>query len=166
MEEQEYYRAAVGERNAEFYLSHFQKFDSHGVAVSWNWAAFFLSFYWLLHRKMRFFALLYILLPLAIAAIDNIILPANDVVMTVTSLLYLAATFIALPLYANALYYRQVKKRIHEARSANRDKEGAMSAIIGGGGTMRTSRTIITSFAFVAVLLVAAVVLEQLLSPG
>ena len=136
MEEQEYYRATIGERNAEFYLSRFQKFNSHGVAVSWNWATFFLSFYWLLHRKMRFFALLYILLPLAIAAIDNIILPADDVVvvMTVTSLLYLAATFIALPLYANALYYRQVKKRIHEARSASRDKEDAMSAIIAGGG--------------------------------
>ena len=166
MEIQEYYRAATGEKNADFYLSRFHHFDSHGVAVSWHWPAFFFSFYWLLHRKMCFLALLYILLPLAIAAIDNIIFPADDVVMAVTSLLYLAATFIALPLYANALYYRQVKKRIHEAQSASRDKEEAMSAIIAGGGTMNTSRTIITSFAFVAVLMVAAVVLEQLLSPG
>ncbi|MEH6569054.1 MAG: DUF2628 domain-containing protein [Halioglobus sp.] len=166
MEVQEYYRAATGEKNAEFYLSRFEHFDSHGVAVSWHWPAFFFSFYWLLHRKMPLFALLYILFPLAFAAIDMVIFPADDVVMAMTSLLYLAATFIALPLYANALYYHQVKKRIHKALSASRDNEEAMSAIIAGGGIMSTSRTIVTSFAFVAVLMVAAAVLEQLLNPG
>jgi Protein of unknown function (DUF2628) len=166
MEAAEYYRAAVGEKNAEFYLRHFQHFDSHGIAASWNWPAFFFSFFWLLHRKMQFFAMLYILLPLALAVVDNILFPNNEVVMAVFSLLYLAATFIALPLYSNALYYHQLKKRIHEARTVNRDEEERMSAILAGGGTMSTSRTIITSFAFIALVIAAAVILEQLLSPG
>ena len=72
MEVQKYYKAAIGEKNADFYLSRFHHFDSNGVRPSWNWPAFFFTFYWLLYRKMGLFALVYVLLPIPLAAIDSI----------------------------------------------------------------------------------------------
>jgi hypothetical protein len=160
MEVQKYYEAAIGQKNANFYLSRFHHFDSNGVGPSWNWPAFLFTFYWLLYRKMRFFALVYVLLPIPLAAIDSIVFPADDVAVAVTSLLYLAATFIALPMYANALYYRQVQTMIGKARQESRDEEAVLRSITTGGGTMSIARTIITSFVMIAGLVVVAIVME------
>ena len=82
MEVHKYYQAALGQKNADFYLSRFHHFDSNGVRPSWNWPAFLFTFYWLLYRKMRFFALVYVLLPIPLAAIDSIVFPAGDVAVT------------------------------------------------------------------------------------
>ena len=166
MELQEYYTAAVGEKNTDFYLSRFHYFDSHGVAISWNWPAFFFTFYWLLHRKMRLIALLYALLPLPVAIIDSIVFSGEDLAVAVISLLYLAAAFIVLPMYANALYYRQVRKMIDIAREESRDEDATMRVIIAEGGTNSLSLTITTSVVLIAALVLIAVVMEMVLGSG
>ena len=154
MEVPEYYRAAIGDKNADFYLSRFHHFDAKGVGVSWNWPAFFFTFYWLLHRKMRFFALLYVLLPIPLAAMDSIVFPADDV--AVTSLLYLAATFIALPMYANVAYYRHVKSVITRARQESGDEAETSQLITTRGGTSNLALTIVASLLLMIMLAVAA----------
>ena len=166
MELQEYYTAAVGEKNTDFYLSRFHYFDSHGVAISWNWPAFFFTFYWLLHRKMRLIALLYVLLPLLLAALDRIVFSGEDLAVAVISLLYLAAAFIVLPMYANALYYGHVKKMVGKARGESRDGETALSVIAAAGGINSIARTFTTSLVLIIVLAVVAVVMEQVLNSG
>jgi hypothetical protein len=166
MEQQEYYRVAIGEKSTDFYLSRFHLFDSKGVGPSWNWPAFLVTFYWLLHRKMQFFALLYVLLPLPLAAIDGIIFPGNDVAVAAISLLYLAAAFVVLPRYANALYYRQLKRMIDKAREESCDKEEALRVITAAGGTNSIARTITASLVLIIALVVVAVVMEQVLNSG
>lgn len=47
------YKAVIGERSQARYLTKFKQFHRAGKAsVGWNWAAFFATFVWLLHRKM------------------------------------------------------------------------------------------------------------------
>ena len=48
----DFYKAAIGASNRDYYLRAFQRFKSSGGSgVSWNWPAFFITFYWLLYRK-------------------------------------------------------------------------------------------------------------------
>ena len=47
------YRAAVGAKKADFYVPKFLRFDEANASkLSWNWPAFFVSFYWFLYRRM------------------------------------------------------------------------------------------------------------------
>ena len=61
------YRAAVGPR-ADFYVPLFLRFDQAGASGrSWNWSAFFVSFYWFLYRRMFGQWTLYcLLIPIAV----------------------------------------------------------------------------------------------------
>ena len=50
---EELYRAAVGESKAGYYVPLFYRFDQPGASrVSWNWPAFFVPFFWMLYRRM------------------------------------------------------------------------------------------------------------------
>jgi hypothetical protein len=42
---------------ADYYIPAFQKMDSSGSAISWNWSAFFFGVLWMLYRKMYLYAL-------------------------------------------------------------------------------------------------------------
>ena len=60
----EMYRALIGHKNQDYYLNEFAKFDAAGkTSNSWHWPAFFVTFYWLLYRKMWPTAVLYYLAP-------------------------------------------------------------------------------------------------------
>ena len=68
----EFYKAAVGHKNQDYYLRHFARFDSNGkVGVSWHWPAFFVTFYWFLYRKMWLNALLYFFLSYLITNVSE-----------------------------------------------------------------------------------------------
>jgi hypothetical protein len=62
------YRAAVGEKKADFYVPKFVRFDRPGASrLSWNWPAFFVSFYWFLYRRMyATWAIYSLLIPIGI----------------------------------------------------------------------------------------------------
>ena len=42
----------VGEKNTEYYLDKFERYQSNQNFASWNWAAFFLGMFWILYRKL------------------------------------------------------------------------------------------------------------------
>lgn len=46
----------VGEKNTEYYLDKFERYQSNQNFASWNWAAFFLGMFWILYRKLYKFA--------------------------------------------------------------------------------------------------------------
>lgn len=46
----------VGEKNTEYYLDKFYRYQSNQNFASWNWAAFFLGMFWILYRKLYKFA--------------------------------------------------------------------------------------------------------------
>jgi len=129
------YRAAVGEKKADFYVPRFVAFDQPGSSkASWNWPAFFVTFPWMLYRRMYMEALLYfVALPIALGILAVIVMltlgeTAGSVVQT---LMGLVATFVIVPMFANALYHRSVRKRIQKFLDTSPSREAAEQRLIG-----------------------------------
>jgi hypothetical protein len=123
------YRAAVGPR-ADYYVPLFLKFDAAGASGrSWNWPAFFVSFYWFLYRRMFGQWTLYcLLIPIAIALVAAIFARLG-VSPFVGDVLCLGYAFGLLPLTANHLYYRAIQQRIAAVRQQSRDETAQLSAL-------------------------------------
>jgi type IV pilus assembly protein PilA len=114
------YRAAVGSKKADFYVPKFIRFDEPGASrLSWNWPAFFFSFYWLLYRRMyATWAICSLLIPIGIGVASAMLAgsvsgDAGDLFYSVVTLGY---SFGFIPIFANSLYHRAVKKRIEALR--------------------------------------------------
>ena len=123
--EEEFYKAVIGQKNQNYYLRRFARFDEAGKAgVTWHWPAFFVTFYWLLYRKMWLNAFLYfiapyvIMIPVGIVAAIAGIPGRGDSIIAVGNLIFLGAVFLLPPMFANALYYRHCKKKIAEVRAS------------------------------------------------
>ncbi|MHB1201348.1 MAG: DUF2628 domain-containing protein [Polaromonas sp.] len=103
------YEAFVGEQRHDRYLEIFQRFDARPtkMRVGWNWAAFFFTGFWALHRKMYgwFFVLW------AVVAISGALDKASPGGGFFVSLI----PWIAFSIYADALYYRRAKRKIAKA---------------------------------------------------
>lgn len=155
---QKYYEAAIGYKNTGYYLSRFSRFDSEGVGVSWNWPAFFVSFYWLLYRKMWAWALLYFLLPIPLAIFGAVLSPISEIAVGLVYVAYLAGIFILFPMYANALYYRHLNKKILKAKNFSDDKEKRLRMIAAEGGTSGAALIVILIFVFIAIIGILAAV--------
>jgi hypothetical protein len=114
------YRAAVGAKKADFYVPKFVRFDeANATKLSWNWPAFFVSFYWFLYRRMYanwgiYCLLIPILLTIASGILEAFLgqHPGGWIYCVVT----FGYSFVVLPLFANSLYHRAIKQRIDMLR--------------------------------------------------
>jgi Tfp pilus assembly major pilin PilA len=134
----EYIEAAIGPVNRDYYLRRFERFGSGGGYASWNWPAFFVPLLWMLHRKMWLWAAVYFFgTPFLLGLVFLILfLVMPDTAATVTSWsLWLAAIFIVLPMYANALYYRTCRERIAVAKAYPVERRRQLQRLWDMGGT-------------------------------
>jgi Tfp pilus assembly major pilin PilA len=161
----EFYKAIVGPKNQDYYLSQFARFDSNGKAnASWHWPAFFVTFYWFLYRKMWLNALIYFLLPNFVTILLGIAGAAtgksSDTVVGIGSLLYLIVAFVLPPMYANALYYKHCKKKIAEARLSSQDTQRRLGELSEKGGTSKVVIILVlisASITFIGILAAVAI---------
>lgn len=134
------YAACIGPRNQGYYLKRFGRFDRQGKSgASWHWPAFFITFYWLLYRKMWRNALIYFLLPylvlVPLAFVAGLFGEAGVMAAGALYLLYLVAIFILPPVYANALYHSHCRQKIREADNGRHSRERVLGELSGRGGT-------------------------------
>jgi Tfp pilus assembly major pilin PilA len=127
------YRAAVGAKKADFYVPKFIRFEQIGASkLSWNWPAFFVSFYWFLYRRMyATWAIYSLLIPIGIGVASATIAgsvsgDAGDLFYSVATLGY---SFGVVPMLANSLYHRAIKKRV-EALRQKAPETGAQLAVL------------------------------------
>jgi len=154
---EEFYTAIVGPKNQDYYLRHFSRFDRDGNAgASWNWPAFFVTFYWFLYRKMWLNALIYFLLPYLVmipmgvaAAMSG---KSAGTFIGIGYFLYAAGILLLPPMYANALYYKHCKKKISETRSSTHDLQRQLGELSGKGGTSNVVLIAVLVFALIAML--------------
>ena len=161
---EEYYKAVLGPKNRYYYLDRFARFDAEGkTSASWHWPAFFITFYWLLYRKMWLAALGYFFLPSLLYWLVNGIAivsghGSGHMLSVSWNLIYLAGIFFLPPMYANSLYYNRCKKMIAEAKAASADTQRQLGELSGKGGTSNIAIIILLFFVFFAFLGIVAAV--------
>jgi Tfp pilus assembly protein PilE len=138
-----YYKAIIGPKNQEYYLEHFFRFDDEGkILPGWNWSAFLVTSYWLLYRKMWVHAAIYFVIPLLLLAlfwvVGFVVGRGSGFLITLGDFLYLAAVFVGVPMYANALYYKHCKKMIAEVQAMTQDTQRQLDELSGKGGTSKS----------------------------
>jgi type II secretory pathway pseudopilin PulG len=142
--EEEFYKAVLGPKNQDYYLDRFVAFDDAGkVSPGWNWSAFLVTFYWMLYRKMWMPAAIYFFLPYLLMLLSGIVGAVAGGVfgafVTLAYFVYLVGVFIAVPMYANALYYKHCQKVIAEVRAKTHDTQRQLGELSGKGGTSKAA---------------------------
>ncbi len=128
------YRAAIGPRAQDYYLRHFARFDGEGKAgSSWNWAAYWTTFNWLVYRRMWGWALAYVGalmgLALLVFGVGKLVFNYSDTSAVLLSLFLLAAAFVLPGLYANAWFYTHCNERISAALRSSPEVKNAASVL-------------------------------------
>lgn len=158
----ELYAMAIGPKNQDHYVSRFDKFEREGkTSVGWHWPAFFLTFYWLIHRKMYGKAVMYMFLPYIAATILAVgaasIHPAGAGLVYIA---YLAAIFVLPAMYADAMYYRKVQGLVRKAQQKHQNRQAQIIEVARAGQTSNAVLVIVgILFAFSAVGILAAIAL-------
>jgi len=111
------YRATIGSRAQDYYLRLFARFDGEGKAgSSWNWAAYWTTFNWLVYRRMWGWALAYVAAlfgsALLIFGVGKLLLNYSDTSALLLFLLLLTVAFVVPGLYANAWFYTHCNEKI------------------------------------------------------
>ena len=107
--------SAAGARNARYYTTAFNEFENANGAwrPSWNWAALVCSTGWFLYRRMFLFGAINLALLLLVALPFAAHLTPDESVLAQGAVwLYLLVALIVVPLLANWLYYRHLKRRL------------------------------------------------------
>lgn len=160
---EEFYRAAIGPKNQNYYLSKFLRFDGAAKAgASWHWPAFFLTFYWFLYRKMWLNAAVYFVLPYVVLMLLGMVGAVGgksaDAIVGFTYVVFLAGLFLLPPLYANALYYRHCRQKIADVRASSSDPQRQLGELSAKGGTSHVVLIIVLVMGFVAIIGILAAI--------
>jgi Tfp pilus assembly protein PilE len=157
------YRAVIGPNNQDYYLRQFEHFDQEGkVSFKWHWPAFFITFYWLLYRKMWINALIYLLLPFILmipfGVISVIAGNFKDIVDSLSNITYFIVIFLIYPMYANALYYKHCKNKIKQIESSSHDAQRKIGELSGIGGTSNVVFLLLLIFPIIAIIGILAAI--------
>lgn len=149
------YKAVIGPKNQDYYLRHFARFDRDGrVGATWHWPAFFVTFYWFLYRKMWIHAAVYFFLPylvmFALGMVGGVLGESGKSTIGIAYLVYVAATFLIPPMYANAFYYKQCKEKISDTSLTTHDYQRQLGELSGKGGTSNAALIFVLIFVVIA----------------
>jgi Tfp pilus assembly protein PilE len=155
--EEEAWSAFTGGK-ADYYLPRFARL-ARGGGAAWHWPAFFITWWWLLYRKMWAWAALYFFLPYlflfalgVVAGVAGVGGGAEHVgeVLVWGWLAYVAGSFLLPPLLANRLYFNHARSVIATARAQRGSNEQVLARIEARGGTSHIALIIVVLFAFIA----------------
>lgn len=142
----------IGHRTQDYYLKRFEQFDKQGyLSPKWHWAAFFITFPWLLYRKRYMDAIVYsvagwsfIQLNVAIVLVTFEFLAMSfipdayqmSIRITIAAVIWLFWSFMVAR-WTDAYYYRMARREIADvvndyprdeaAQKAHLKREGGVS---------------------------------------
>jgi Tfp pilus assembly major pilin PilA len=144
--DEEAWGAVIGDSNTDYYLTRFERL-AHGESAAWHWPAMFITWYWLLYRKMWVGALVYFFVPGIVLGAVGAALPSAALPLT---LAWWLALFIVPAVMANGWYYRSCMKKIRDVRARGGSKEQMVARLESAGGTSNIVVILVAVFAFVA----------------
>lgn len=127
--------AAIGPGRFDYYRPRFARFEQDGISASWHWGAFFVTLWWLIYRKLWLPAFLYWAAWFPITFLDMAAESAGF--PPLFTLLAVITVFTLVPMYANALYFHQLRKKIRRIREEVPDEPGQLQALARAGGTSK-----------------------------
>ncbi len=150
--------AFVGPKNAHYYERIFANFEAGRGTVSWHWPAFFVSWFWLMYRKMwGWFFVYWFGIPIALTSISAMISTTAGAEAGLTFYYggYVIIAFILVPMFANNLYYKHAKKKIEKVAASSLSGEQQRMELARMGGTSNVAFVLIPVLIFVAGILAA-----------
>lgn len=156
------FEAFVGTRNTDYYVSRFARFEDGGSRASWHWPAFFLTFYWLLYRKMWLYAALYFFLPSllmipissAIAAVST----SSGQALALSSIVWIGGLFILPPMFATSLYYKHYNAKLETVAAGTSNRVRQLTQLAERGGTSGVAFFIVGALVLVMVIGILAAI--------
>ncbi len=120
----------IGHRSQRYYLKRFEQFDQQGyLSPKWHWAAFFVTFPWLLYRKRYMDAIVYSVagwsfiqlnVALVLVAVEFLAMPFiadiyhMPIRIGIAALIWLFWSFMVAR-WTDAYYYRMARREIADA---------------------------------------------------
>ena len=140
--EDAYYKAVLGSEDQAYYLNCFLKFRvEDGFCFTWNWAAFWGTFFWCVYRKMWMNSIKYIFFNLALLVIV--------VLLKIQIAWYFFLIFFVPGLMGNYFYYNWCAGKIDNVKSVHEEPEAQISALSKLGGTSNIIFTFLILVTFV-----------------
>ncbi len=143
--------AVVGDSGAHHYLRSFERI-ARGEGGGWNWPATFITWWWLLYRKMWLGALLYFLfsafVPSFLAGVAFAISPTFGLVAVLSLFVGL---FIVPGMYANRWYRGHCLGKIRDVRARGGSKEQVIARLEAAGGTSYVWLAVVVVVGFIPV---------------
>ncbi len=131
-------------KNSGKYLKKFKEFSRTGedsFAATWNWPAFFVPFFWLLYRKLYLWAL---------ACFIAGLIPYVGF-----------AAMVSFGISANYLYYRHVKKKLLDVKTAQPVSDVHRAAAIARAGGVNSLAIIIPLVMIPVIAILAAIAIPN-----
>lgn len=144
----------IGHRSQEYYLKRFAQFDNQGyLSPKWHWAAFLVTFPWLLYRKRYMDSIVYSVagwsfiqlnITIILVAFETVAMPFiadgyHMIIRVAIALLIWLFWAVMVARWSDAYYYRMARREIAdalemypkdiEAQKAHLQKEGSVSLV-------------------------------------
>ena len=123
--------AFTGPKNAHYYSGAFHAF-ARGENVKWNWPALFVTFPWMLYRKMWLFALGYMI---GLHVLMQLVFLFGGVSSSSQFLLSFIVFFVLTPLFATRVYYAHARSKIGSIKLRTSSPEEQQLEVARAGGT-------------------------------
>lgn len=158
--QEEAWGAVVGDSNTVHYVGRFERL-AHGEGGGWHWPALFVTWFWMLYRKMWVPAVLWAVAYFGVSIFVSILGAASPVLAGVLSLAWLVFWLIGPSLLANRWYYNHCVNKIQHVRARGGSKEQMLARLEAVGGTSNIAVVILAFvvIGFVGMGILAAVAL-------
>lgn len=116
----------IGEKNTEYYMEKYTRYQQNESFSSWNWAAFFLNIYWLLYRKMYGYAAAFFGVQFVIILLTSVFAPILNLALA-----------IGFGMFANQIYIKFALSKVRSLKFAipGMSVEDIKRRIAANGGT-------------------------------
>ena len=160
--DEEAWDAVVGHAGAPYYGRHFERL-AHGGSGGWHWPALFVTWFWMLYRKMWVPALLWAVAYFGVSIFVTALAPASPIFAGLLSIAWLVFWLIGPALLANRWYYKHCLEKIRVVRARGGSKEQTLARLESVGGTSNIAVIVISVLAigFVGFSILAAIALPQ-----